>query len=190
MFRPLRTCVVPLTLMLLLVFVPCIALGQNNGGGQGGGGGGGNGNGGVGGIRIDASGLVEKSVTVALNPRELQKRLESSAAKSLPTELNHPSKLRKISLRDLDEEIDRLLTAGQPLPDASLSLAGLTRIDFIFITDEGRDAIIAGPAEGFATQPDGRVVGTDSLRPVLCSRSSLWKVCTRQKSSCGFSSNR
>jgi len=143
-------------------------MGQNNGGGQGGGGGGGNGNGGVGGIRIDASGLVEKFVTADLNARELQKRLDISAARSLPTELNHPSDLRKISLRDLDAEIDRLLTAGQPLPDAILRLAGLTRIDFIFIVDEGRDAIIAGPAEGFSAQPDGRVVGTNSHRPVLC----------------------
>ena len=174
MFRPLLTCVVSITLIFALA--PATALGQNNGGGGGGnggnggggGGGGGNGNGGVGGIRIDASGLVEKSVTAALNPRELQQRLEDSAAKSLPTELNHPSKLRKISLRDLDAEIDRLLTASQPLPDAILSLAGLTRIDFIFIADEGRDAIIAGPAEGFAAQPDGRVVGTISHRPVLC----------------------
>ena len=169
MYRSLRTCVVPLAQILLLVLVPCIALGQNNGGGGGGGqGGGGNGNGGVGGIRINASGLVEKSVTAALNARELQKRLETSAAKSLPTELNHPSELRKISLRDLDAEIDRLLTAGQPLPDAILNLAGLTRINFIFIADEGRDAIIAGPAEGFARQPDGRVVGIVSHRPVLC----------------------
>ena len=170
MFRPLLTCVVSITLIFALA--PATTLGQNNGGGGGGngggGGGGGNGNGGVGGIRIDASGLVEKSVTAALNPRELQQRLENSAAKSLPTELNHPSKLRKISLRDLDAEIDRLLTASQPLPDAILSLAGLTRIDFIFIADEGRDAIIAGPAEGFAAQPDGRVVGTISHRPVLC----------------------
>ncbi len=167
MYRPLRICVVPLIHLLLLVFVPGIAPGQNNGGNQGGGAGG-NGNGGVGGIRIDASGLVEKSVAAALNARELQKRLETSAAKSLPTELNHPSEQRKISFRDLDAEIDRLLTAGQPLPDAILNLAGLTRIDFIFIADEGRDVIIAGPAEGFGAQPDGRVVGTDSHRPVLC----------------------
>ena len=165
MDRPQLTCVVFFNLILALV--PGVAFGQNNGGGAGGGGGG-NGNGGVGGIRIDASGLVEKSVTAALNPRELQKRLEKSAAKSLSTDLNHASTLRKISLRDLDVEIDRLLQAGQPLPDAILNLAGLTRIDFIFIADEGRDVIIAGPAEGFAALPDGRVVGIDSHRPVLC----------------------
>ncbi len=86
----------------------------------------------------------------------------------MPSDLSHSSHLRKISLRDFDVEIDRLLRAGQPLPDSILNLAGLTRIEFIFVADEGRDAIIAGPAEGFAAQPDGRVVGTDSLRPVLC----------------------
>lgn len=165
MFRSPFTCVVSITLILALA--PCVARGQNNGGGAGGGGGG-NGTGGVGGIRIDASGLVEKFATAAPNARELQRRLENSAAKSLPADLNRASALRKVSLRDLDLEIDRLLRAGQPLPDAVLNLAGLTRIDFIFIADEGRDAIIAGPAEGFAALPNGRVVGTSSHRPVLC----------------------
>ena len=167
MNRQPHVCVVTLTVILHVMLVPCFACGQNNGVNQNGGAGG-NGTGGVGGIRIDASGLVEKSVTADLNAFELQKQLKSAAAKRLPSELNHSSNLRKISLRDLDAEIDRLLKAGQPLPDAILNLAGLTRIDFIFAADEGRDAIIAGPAEGFAAQPDGRVVGTDSLRPVLC----------------------
>lgn len=153
--------------MLLALLLHSTALAQNNGGNQGGGAGG-NGNGGVGGIRIDANGLVDQFVVTAVHSRELQKRLETSAAKSLPSELNQPSELRKISLHGLDMEIDRLLSAEQPLPSSVLNLAGLTRIDFVFISQESDDVIIAGPAEGYATQPDGRVVGTKSLRPVLC----------------------
>ena len=165
-----------LSCLITLMIVSSVAFGQGGGvnlgggnqGGNQGGGAGGNGNGGVGGIRIDASGLVERVVIPVMNARALQKLLESSAAKSLPSELNHSSDQRKVSLRDLDREIDRLLTAKQPLADAIGNLAGLTRIDYVFIADDGHDVIIAGPAEGFAMQPDGRVVGIVSHRPVLC----------------------
>ena len=74
MYRLLRLCAVPHTLCLISLLVVGSAAAQNNGGNQGGGTGG-NGNGGVGGIRIDAGGLVEKSVTPALNARALQKQL-------------------------------------------------------------------------------------------------------------------
>ena len=157
--------------VLMAVLLCSQVLAQNNGGDQGGnqgGGAGGNANGGVGGIRIDANGLVDQTLAAAMNHRELQKLLESSAARSLSSELNQASELRKVSLHSLDIEIDRLLKAGQPLPSPVLNLAGLTRIDLIFISHESQEVIIAGPAEGFATQPDGRVVGTKSRRPVLC----------------------
>lgn len=165
MNRPLLSWVAPIAVILLISIPHGAALAQNQGGG---GGAGGNGNGGVGGIRINASGLVEASVIAGLNAREFQKRLESSAAKSLPTEMNQASALRKISLHDLDAEIDRVLKAGEPLPDSIRNLAGLTRIDFIFLSADTSDVIVAGPAEGFAAQPDGRVVGAKSHRPVLC----------------------
>ncbi|MDA1231953.1 MAG: DUF1598 domain-containing protein [Planctomycetota bacterium] len=173
MNRSPLNCVASIAVILLLLLLQGAVLAQNQGGGGGGGGaagngGGGNGNGGVGGIRINADGLVEGSVTAAMNAREFQKRLDGFAAKSLSAELNQASELRKISLRDLDAEIDRVLKAGEPLPDSIRNLAGLTRIDFIFISTETSDVIVAGPAEGFAAQPDGRVVGTKSHRPVLC----------------------
>ena len=167
MIRPSLISTTSFCVFLLAVLLSSPVYGQNNGDNQGGGAGG-NGNGGVGGIRINADGLVDQSVATVMNSRELQKRLESSAAKNLPPELNQASELRKISLRRLDVEVDRLLSAGQPLPSPVLNLAGLTRIDFIFISNESDDVIIAGPAEGFATQPDGRAVGTKSRRPVLC----------------------
>ncbi len=171
MYRLPSTSITSIIFLLAALLLHRTALAQNTGGNQGGnqgGGTGGNGNGGVGGIRIDANGLVDQFVTAALNDRALQKILESSAAKNLPSSLNQVSGSRKISLRRLDAEIDRLLKAGQSLPNEVLNLAGLTRIEFVFIVTESDDVIIAGPAEGFATLPDGRVVGTKSHRPVLC----------------------
>ena len=166
MYRSPLISTIFLCLTLLAILLHNTALAQNNGGNQGGNGG--NGNGGVGGIRIDANGLVDQFVTAAMNHRDLQKRLESSAARNLPTDLNQPSEMRCVSIRSVDIEIDQLLKTGQPLPSTVLYLAGLTRIDFVFISGDTGDIIIAGPAEGFATQPDGRVVGIKSRRPVLC----------------------
>ena len=159
-------------ILLCVILLPAVACGQNNGGNgggnQGGGNGGGNGNGGVGGISINASGLVEQIKTSERGLRDVQRQLQKQAAGNLPTELNQVSELRRISLRQLDLQIEQILLAGDPLPPEIISLAGLTQIDLIAITDDRSDVIIAGPAEGFAAQSDGRVVGTKSGRPVLC----------------------
>ena len=155
-------------ILILVVMLQCSVVAQNGGNGGGNqGGGGGNQGGGVGGIRIDTAGLVQQAI---LRPASLRdQRIELlRAAKNLPAELNRSSALRKVSLRELDREAGRLLQNGQPIPDEMTALAGLTRIDMICFANEGRDVIIAGPAEGFARQRDGRVVGIDSGRPVLC----------------------
>ena len=168
-----RKFVVVWSVALAVATVSATAWGQNgggNGGNQGGGGagGGGNGNGGVGGIRIDSTGLVRQLPMPVQDVRDLQKSLQRAASANLSADLNRASDLRKVSLRALDLEISRRIKAGQPMSAEILSVAGLTRIDIVAITDDGGDVIIAGPAEGFATQPDGRVMGIHSFRPVLC----------------------
>lgn len=159
------------SLWILLSFAfPKSILAQNTGVNQGTGGNaaGGNGAGGVGGIRINADGLVAKATNATLNGRDFQKQLDKSAARSLSTEMNQISPQRKISLRNLDAEITRLLDEAEPLPASVQNLAGLTRIDYLFIDVESNDVIVAGPAEGFASQSDGRAIGSHSHRPVLC----------------------
>ncbi|MCA9057422.1 MAG: DUF1598 domain-containing protein [Planctomycetaceae bacterium] len=137
--------------------------------GQGGGNqNGGNQNGGVGGIRIDPDGVLNQAQITTLSSRELRSMLRKSAGESLPEDLNRASEQRMISLRALDLEINRLMDDGQPLPPAIINLAGLTRIDLVSFTDDGIDVIIAGPAEGFAPGPDGRQIGVQTQRPVLC----------------------
>jgi hypothetical protein len=46
-------------------------------------------------------------------------------------------------------------------------LAGLQRIDYVFVLPETNDIVIAGPAEGFAPDGVGRAVGISSGRPPL-----------------------
>ena len=46
-------------------------------------------------------------------------------------------------------------------------LVGLLRIRYVFFYPESKDIVIAGPAEGWMTDPAGRVVGLTTGRPVL-----------------------
>lgn len=142
-----------------------------NGGNQGGGNqGGGNGGQGQfpGGILINPSGLIDRAVVPQGGGVSLQKQLKNAAQQNLASDLNQPSDLRKISLRQLELEIVRQLGEGRSLSPDVRFLAGLTRIDFVFFIDEGHDVIIAGPAEGFAPLNSGRFVGVETGRPVLC----------------------
>lgn len=150
--------------MLLAVNWSSTALSQNPGGGNQGGAGGGQF---PGGIAIDASGVVERAMVVP-GGAALQRQLQQASQRSLSAELNRPSAARRISLKELDAELARRLAAGTELTADIRCLAGLTRIDFIFITADGQDVLLVGPAEGFAQLPGGRFVGVESGRPVLC----------------------
>jgi hypothetical protein len=46
-------------------------------------------------------------------------------------------------------------------------LAGLQRIDYVFLDPDSKDLVIAGPAEGFAMDEFGRVIGVKTGRPPL-----------------------
>ncbi len=46
-------------------------------------------------------------------------------------------------------------------------LAGLLRVHYVFFYPDSGDIVIAGPAEGWTTDPSGRVIGITSGRPVI-----------------------
>lgn len=139
------------------------------GGGQGGGGFGGGGGGGLfpGGIAINPDGVISSPEARRINPKLEQKRLKAVAAQYLSDDMAKSSELRKVSLSRLEAHCQEAIERGQPIPLSCRYLAGITQIQYLFAAPESGDIIIAGPAEGFAGMADGRVVGTDSGRPVL-----------------------
>ncbi|MCR9202069.1 MAG: DUF1598 domain-containing protein [Planctomycetaceae bacterium] len=165
--------------VLSLLCLPVAA--QNQGGGLGGGAGGGLGGGGLGGgglggggqggfpggIIIDADGLVNAPKAQRINLRLEQQRLKSIAAARLPADMTKASPLRMVSLTKLEERLQKYVDQGAEIPDDALYLAGITKIEYLFADEQSGDVIIAGPAEGFAAMTDGRVVGTETGRPVL-----------------------
>lgn len=122
----------------------------------------------AGGITIDADGVISAPFQITLNSKRLnQKRLKALAAQALPGDLHQKSEFRKISLVQLEKVCQEYQSKGEPLPEDVRFLAGLWRIDYLFVDREKNDLIIAGPAEGFASNAQNRVVCVESGRPPL-----------------------
>ncbi len=118
----------------------------------------------VGGILVDASGVLKNLDPVA---RKDLAELRAKALGTVPADLQAPTSLRMVSLRQLQETIAEHLQQNKSLPTEVLSLAGLQRIQYVFADPANKDIVIAGPAEGWKVTPEGNLVGVKSLRPVM-----------------------
>lgn len=141
--------------------IPVVSFGQVIGGGNG------TGiitTGVVGGVKIDASGVLT-SQTEVLPPAvkaQIQAGLQQADAN-----IAKASDLRMISLRGLEAAITRAKDEGTPISSEINYLAGLQRIEFVIVSPETNDIILAGPGEGFKLNDQGVVVGENSGTPVI-----------------------
>lgn len=95
-----------------------------------------------------------------------QRRIAEAKVK-LGADLMKPSKIRKVSLTRLEQVLGDALAKGDKVPEEMLYLAGLTRLEYVFYYPETKDIVIAGPAEGFAPDAAGRVIGLTTGRAIL-----------------------
>ncbi len=119
----------------------------------------------VGGISIDVSGLVGPPSRdgLKLHLAELKKEI-----KATPDEMVMPVKRRVVSLRGLAASCeDAMKNRFGHLPDEVRFLAGLQRIEYVFVDQEANDILLAGPAEGWRIDDRANVVGVTTGRPVL-----------------------
>ncbi|NDC54176.1 MAG: DUF1598 domain-containing protein [Planctomycetia bacterium] len=118
----------------------------------------------VGGISVDAHGIVRNLEPEA--SRELaEKRRELLARPERPD--GRPAALRKVSLGRLCAAVDACAAKGEPLPPDVLLLGGLERITHVFVDPNGHDIVLAGPADTAAVDASGTVVAAASGRPLL-----------------------
>lgn len=117
----------------------------------------------IAGVEINAEGVLEVRRVDASVGRD---RIEA-AKQQLGQDLAQASPLRKVSLNRLEAAIAERLADGQPLSEAMSAMAGLTSIDYVFFYPETGDIVLAGPAEGFVTDPVGRVRGIESGMPTI-----------------------
>ena len=120
----------------------------------------------TGGIEINAEGLLSARSRVDPTGALTMRRLNEAKVK-VNRELQQPSKLRKVSLVRLEQQVKDLLDAGKSIPDDMQFLAGLTRITHVFYYPETDDVVIAGPAEGYFKTAQNEVVGMTTGKAVL-----------------------
>jgi hypothetical protein len=141
---------------------------NNNNGGNNNNNNGGNNNGGGSapqgsGVVVDANGVLRTQVFSDPTGEVTRSRVAGARA-SLDRKVLAPSKLRKISLNRLEQALrDK---QNQPTNEMRY-LAGLLRVRYVFFYPETKDIVLAGPAEGWATDASGRVRGITSGRPVI-----------------------
>lgn len=113
----------------------------------------------VGGITIDASGVV-RTATID-EKRELANLVEQSLD-PIDADLRDATEMRMISLKGLQQAIAASHASGAMVPDEVEFLAGLQRVEYVFVDQDKNDIVIAGPAEPWKMREDGSVVGTIS----------------------------
>lgn len=121
-------------------------------------------NGAVGGVAIDAAGVLAAAEPAAAGQLRTQ---WLAALEPVSIDLAAKSELRKISLRRLRNYIVERLVAREPLPDEVRFLAGLQRVRYVFAYPDRHDIVLAGPAEEWTVDARGNLVGATSRRPTL-----------------------
>jgi len=118
------------------------------------------------GIAIDADGVIQTKKFRDPSGRLLTLRAAEAKAK-IGHDLAEPSKLRKVSLVRLEQELQARLNEGKPPTDAMLHLAGIQRLQYVFYYPDSGDIVIAGPAEAWVKNGVGKTVGVTTNRPTL-----------------------
>jgi hypothetical protein len=118
----------------------------------------------VGGVLVNVDGVL---ANVDMRDRKGLAEMRRKALARVPVEMSAATELRMISLRALDEAVGELARDKKPITDDIRYLAGLQRVQYVFVDPENRDIVLAGPAEGWKVDDLGNVVGATTGRPVL-----------------------
>jgi hypothetical protein len=118
------------------------------------------------GVAVDAVGELSIKTFVDPTGRVRAERIAAARARLAP-DIAAASHLRKVSLVALERSVAECVDKGEPVGKAQLFLAGLQRVQFVFVYPESGDIVLAGPAEGWVADGSGRAVGLTTGRPVL-----------------------
>jgi hypothetical protein len=118
------------------------------------------------GVRVDPNGMLRR-----LQKTEDTGRLAALGVRARQADLNgdmaHSSSLRLVSLTRLEREVARRIKAGQPILSTMKHLAGLSKVEYVFVYPEENEVVIGGPAESWNYDGNGTPIGNDSGRPIL-----------------------
>jgi len=118
------------------------------------------------GVFVDASGVlkrIKKSKRLKLRQKTLRELVEMGG----DADAQHASGFRVISLTRLERKLQLRVAQGLAPTSEMKYLGGLTELKFVFADPETKEILIAGEAEGWTKDRQGRVVGKKSGKPVL-----------------------
>tara|TARA_R110002049_G_scaffold309101_2_gene516928 strand:+ start:58455 stop:59843 length:1389 start_codon:yes stop_codon:yes gene_type:complete len=118
----------------------------------------------VGGVMIDAAGIVR---TATVDEKLDLANVMRGVVDAPEGKLAEAAELRMVSLKKLQAAIVESRKTGAALPESISFMAGLQRIEYLFVDKENNDIVIAGPAEPWKLIDDGSVVGTKTSGAVL-----------------------
>lgn len=118
----------------------------------------------IGGIKIDPSGVLHMNTQQF--EAELRERLQENLDVIDP-EVAAESDLRMISVRGIEEALKKSIETGEELPDEIKFMAGIQRLQYVFVYPEKNDIVLAGKGEGWVVDARGNVVGKSTGQPVL-----------------------
>lgn len=113
---------------------------------------------------IDPEGVLRSAT---LDQRQAALKEMRQAIGQPQGDLAEPAEMRMISLAKLQAAMEDCLANGKPLSEEMQYLAGIQRVQFVFVYPERNDIVLAGPAEPWTVREDASVVGVNSGRPVM-----------------------
>jgi hypothetical protein len=117
----------------------------------------------VGGISVDAAGIVR-----SLEPQAVES-LAAERARALADAgwAGTAAATRTVSLKAVANAVKQAVAAGRPIPTDVQFLGGLQRIERVFVDPDGHDILVAGPADALVVEEAGAIVGAATRRPPL-----------------------
>lgn len=126
------------------------------------------------GVMVDTAGMLTlvKSTAPATDLAELRGGAatglpRTAEAQETPRDPRQESLLRLVSLPRLEREIIRRQEVHEPFDAPMLTLAGLQRIEYIFVYPRSNDLVLAGPAGDWLADASGRIVAVETGQPVV-----------------------
>lgn len=117
------------------------------------------------GVHVDPSGRLER--VLREDAAGSLSGLRAAAERGVTGIVEQESMLRMISLPRLERAVRARLAQGLEPTDEMKYLAGIRRIEAVFVYPETGDLVIAGPAGAWSFDSEARAIHTDTGTPVL-----------------------
>lgn len=118
------------------------------------------------GVRVDPTGLLTRLTRTEENSRLQELGLQTRKAE-LNADMAAASALRMVSLTRLEQAVAERIAQGQPVVESMRNLAGLYRIQHVFVYPETGEIVLAGPASGWEYSAQGMPASTHGGEPTL-----------------------